>query len=138
MVLDAPPAGAEAASVGSVRTLHAEWVWVAVISTGLVGLWGLGLAVARRRPPRAFFAGVAAAVGSILVQVALGLLLYTDPQWREVLDGFHVFYGIVILFTLAFAYIFRASIARRPALLWGVILLFIMGLGIRAWTIVAG
>jgi hypothetical protein len=74
---------------------------------------------------------------AILVQVGLGLGLYADEQWREVVDGFHVFYGVVILFTLAFAYIFRSQISRRPALWWGLIMLFVMGLAIRSWTIVA-
>jgi hypothetical protein len=112
-------------------------VWAAVLSTGIVGLWGLALAATRRRPSRPFFAAVGVAVGAILIQVGLGLLLYADEQWRDVVDGFHVFYGIVILFVLAFAYIFRAQIGRRPGLWWGLILLFVMGLGIRAWTIVA-
>ncbi len=119
------------------RTLHAEWVWVAVASTGLVGLWGLGLAMLRRRPNRSFSLAAGIAVVAILIQIGLGLVLYADPQWREVVEGFHVFYGIVILFTLSFAYVFRAQIATRPALWWGIILLFVMGLGIRAWTIVA-
>jgi len=120
------------------RTLHAEWVWIAVFATGIAGLWGIGLAVTRRPPNRPFFITVGGAVVAILVQVGLGLLLYADEQWREVVDGFHVFYGVVILFVLAFVYIFRAQIAKRPALWWGVTLLFTMGLSIRAWTIVAG
>ena len=120
------------------RRLHEDWVWIAVAAAGLVGLWGLALAVLRRRPGRAFFVGVGVAVVAVLVQVALGLVLYADPAWREAVDGFHVFYGVVILFTLAFAYIFRAQLGRRPALGWGIVLLFTMGLGIRAWTIVAG
>ena len=43
-----------------------------------------------------------------------------------------------MMFTFAFTYIFRASLARRPALLWGLVLLFVMGLGIRAWVSVGG
>lgn len=120
------------------RTLHAAWAWVAVIANGLVGLWGLALAVTRRRPSRLFSAGVGAAIVAILVQVGVGLMVYADPERREAVEGFHVFYGIVILFALAFAYIFRAPISRRPAVWWALILLFVMGLGIRAWTIVAG
>ncbi len=120
------------------RTWHAEWVWVALFTTGITGLWGLGLAVTRRSPKRPFFVAVGAAVVAILIQVGLGLLLYADEQWREVVEGFHVFYGVVILFVLSFAYIFRAQISKRPGLWWGLTLLFTMGLGIRAWTIVAG
>lgn len=120
------------------RTLHAEWVWIAVITAAAAGLWGVGLALTRRQPTRPFFIAVGAAVVAVLIQVGLGLLLYADPAWRDAVAGFHVFYGVVILFTLSFAYIFRAAIAQRPALSWGLTLLFVMGLGIRAWTIVAG
>ncbi|MCB2223284.1 MAG: hypothetical protein KQH83_03825 [Actinobacteria bacterium] len=117
------------------RTLHAHWAWVAVAVSGAVGLWGLGAAALRRRPGRAFDAGVWAAVGSLLVQAALGFAVYGEglrPGDR------HLFYGFLVLFTLAGAYIFRARIARRPAPAWGVLLLFSMGLAIRAWATVAG
>jgi hypothetical protein len=120
------------------RSFHEGWAWLAVGLSGLAGLWGLTLAVIRRRPGRWFLLAAGAAVVAVLIQVGAGLLLYADPGWREAVDGFHVFYGIVILFTLAFTYIFRVQVARRPTLWWGLILLFVMGLGIRAWTIVAG
>jgi len=42
-----------------------------------------------------------------------------------------VFYGIVILFTFSFAYIYRAQLAKRAALSYGLLGLFLMGLGIR-------
>ena len=45
-----------------------------------------------------------------------------------------MFYGFLILFTFAFAYIYRAQLDRRPALYYGLLLLFVMGLGIRAWS----
>jgi hypothetical protein len=42
-----------------------------------------------------------------------------------------VFYGVVIAVTLSFAYIYRAQFRKRPALYYGLLLLFTMGLGIR-------
>ena len=74
----------------------------------------------------AWIAGVA--VG---IQVGAGLLLL--GQGRNP-GTFHTFYGVVILFTFSFAYIYRGQLARRPALGWGLTLLFVMGLGIRAIT----
>jgi hypothetical protein len=38
---------------------------------------------------------------------------------------------VVISFTLGFAYIYRAQFRKRPALYLGLLLLFLMGLGIR-------
>jgi hypothetical protein len=117
------------------RALHANWMWVALVTNGVVGLWGLGLAVLRRRPGRAFDVGVWVAVGAMLIQAGLGLLTYAQGHRP---GEWHLFYGFLVLFTFAFAYIFRAAVRRRPALIWGLLLLFTMGLGRRAWAKVAG
>ena len=36
------------------RGFHAGWFYAAVFSTGLVGLWGVVLAVMKREPGRVF------------------------------------------------------------------------------------
>lgn len=118
------------------RDLHGTWAWVALVSTGAVGLWGLGLASLRRSPDRAFRGAATGAVTAMLIQIGLGFL--TLARGYEPEGDFHLFYGFVILFTLAFAYIFRAQLSRRRTLLWGLLLLFVMGLGIRAWMTVGG
>jgi hypothetical protein len=110
---------------------HNTWGWGAAGLCGLVGLWGIGLRLARRDPGRFFRVGVALAVGGILVQVGVGFLLLAQGSEP---GSLHVFYGLLILFTLAFAYIYRPQLAKRPALAWGLLLIFVMGLGIRAIT----
>lgn len=114
---------------------HANWFYVAVISTGLVGAVGVGLALAKRRPGRWFFWARGFAIATMLVQVAAGVYLYQQDRRP---GGFHVFYGVVIAITFAFAYIYRAQLSRRPALGYGLLLLFVMGLGLRAWANVGG
>lgn len=114
------------------RDFHGVWFWVAVISTGAVGLWGFLLGIAKRAAPRWFFYLRWVALGAMGVQVAAGLILY-GRGWRAPND-FHLFYGLVIAFTFAFAYIYRAVLARRPELGYGLLLLFVMGLGLRAWS----
>ncbi len=114
------------------RDLHANWFWVAVLSTGAVGLWGLVLAVLRRPPGKAFLYGRAVAIAAALIQVGLGVIL-----WQQGLrpgNDFHVFYGVVIAVTLSLAYVYRAAMAKRPALTYGLLLLFVMGLGLRAYA----
>ena len=67
--------------------------------------------------------------------VLAGIILYLqdkDPGAR------HMFYGFLVLFTLAFAYMYRAPLAKRPALAWGLLMLFVMGLGLRAITTFEG
>ena len=114
------------------RALHGNWFYVAVITTGLVGVWGLALAVTKRAAGRWFRLATYLAVGAMLVQVALGLLTYN--QGLRPTNSFHLFYGYVILFTFTFAYIYRTQMEKRPALAWGLLLLFVMGLGLRAWS----
>jgi hypothetical protein len=111
---------------------HQNWFWVAVLSTGLVGGWGLTLAVMKRRAPRAFGYARWVAMVAMGLQVGAGLVLYSRGLRPG--NGFHVFYGIVIAFTFAFAYIYRLQLERRPELGYGLLLLFVMGLGLRAWS----
>ena len=121
--------------LASVLQFHQSWFWVAVVSTGVVGAWGLLLAITRKVPGRAFAIGRALAVVAILVQVAAGVYLYSNGVRPG--NSFHVFYGVVIVITLTLAYLYRSTMAKKPALTYGILLLFVMGLGFRAWANVA-
>ncbi len=113
------------------RDIHTNLAVFVIGFAGLTGLTGLALAAFRKPPPRWFYGATYVALGAALAQVGVGLVLYA----RGINPGsIHMFYGIVILFSLAFAYIYRSTLARRPALAWGLLLLFVMGLGIRGWT----
>ena len=114
------------------RSLHGNWFYVAVISNGLVGLWGLGLLALKKPVTKMFSRATGVAVVAMLIQVGLGLLVY--QQGYRAANDFHIFYGFVILFTFTFAYLYRIQMSRRPALSWGLLLLFVMGLGLRAWS----
>ena len=119
-------------SLGQVLTFHQNWFWVAVISCGIVGLVGLVLALLKKTPPRAFSIAIGVAITAMLVQVGAGVYLYVNDVRPG--DSFHVFYGVVIVITFTLAYLYRSTMARRPALTYGILLLFVMGLGLRAWT----
>ena len=109
---------------------HQNWFFVAVVTTGLVGLWGVGLAVFRRPPGKAFGIAVGIAISAMLIQVVAGVTLNVMGMRPA---AFHVFYGVVIAVTFSIAYVYRTQLASRPALAYGILLLFVMGLGIRAW-----
>jgi hypothetical protein len=47
-----------------------------------------------------------------------------------------VFYGVLIAVTFSFAYVYRAQFRKSPALYYGLLLLFAMGLAIRGMTTV--
>jgi hypothetical protein len=118
--------------LATVLQFHQSWFWVAVVSTGLVGVWGLVLAVMKRAPGRAFNIARAVAIVTMLIQVSAGVYLYSNGVRPG--NSFHVFYGVVIVITLTLAYLYRSTMAKKPALTYGVLLLFVMGLGLRAWA----
>ena len=119
-------------SLGQVLTFHQNWFWVAVVTCGVVGAVGLVFALMKRQPPRIFTFAVGAAIAAMLVQVGAGVYLYVNEVRPG--DAFHVFYGVVIVITFTLAYLYRSTMARRPALTYGILLLFVMGLGLRAWS----
>lgn len=114
------------------RSLHQYWGWTAVVIDGLVGVWGLALAWRGSEPARPFWVGVAIATIAMIGQVGVGVWLIA-AEGHEPGDQ-HVFYGLVIAFVFAFAYIYRLQLSRRPGLFYGLLFLFVMGLGLRAIT----
>ena len=117
--------------------LHTSLGWWVAGVTGLVGMWGLGLATVRKRPGRAFSWAVGAVIAAMTAQVILGLAALNMTASR-VPGNQHIFYGVLVLFTFTFAYIYRPVFRRRPALYTGLLLLFVMGLGIRGITTFGG
>lgn len=108
-------------------SIHTTWGYVAAGISGVVGLWGV-LMARRETVSRAFYWGVGVAIVGLLGQIILGVIIMSrgiDPGNQ------HVFYGVVIAVTLTFTYIYRAQFRKRPALYYGLLLLFTMGLGIR-------
>ena len=109
-------------------SVHSWLGWAVVVVCGLAGLVALGYHFGRRRPDVVFKSIVSVCVVSAVLQVGLGLVLFA----RDMEPGsIHMFYGFVILLTLTFVYIYRVQFERRPALYWGLALLFMMGLGLR-------
>lgn len=118
--------------LNTVVRFHQQWFYVAVVSCGLVGAWGLVLGLMKRDLNKAFVMARAVAIIAILVQVGAGVVLYSNGIRPG--NSFHVFYGVVIAITLTLAYLYRSTMARKPALAYGILLLFVMGLGLRAWA----
>lgn len=116
-------------AAGPVGDLHRQWGRTSAWILGVVGGIGLLLAILRRHPPRAYWWLVGAAVVASLGQVGMGVWAYSVEGTNP--GNQHVFYGIVTAFTFSFAYIYRAQLAKRPALSYGLLLLFVMGLALR-------
>lgn len=117
--------------LSTVLEFHQKWFYVSVISCGVVGIWGVVLAIAKREPSRWFGIARGVAIAAILIQVAAGIYLYSNGIHPS--NAMHMFYGVVITITLTLAYLYRSTMAKKPGLTYGILLLFVMGLGLRAW-----
>ena len=109
-------------------SVHSWLGWAVVVVCGLSGLVALGYHLGRRRPDVALRSMVSVCVVTAILQVGLGLVLFAQDMEP---GSIHMFYGFVILLTLTFVHIYRIQFERRPALYWGLVLLFMMGLGLR-------
>jgi ABC-type spermidine/putrescine transport system permease subunit II len=110
-----------------VSSFHTYWGYFSAALAGIVGIWGLVIS-RRADPPRVFLQAVGFVIVALIAQIVLGVILYsagTDPGNQ------HVFYGVVIAVTFSLAYIYRSQFRKRPALYYGLLLLFCMGLAIR-------
>lgn len=109
-------------------SIHTTWGPIAIGISGIVGLWGV-LMWRRDSAPKTFFWGVGTAIIALLAQVLAGVAAMSfediDPGNQ------HVFYGVVLVVTFTFVYIYRAQFRKHPARYYGLLLLFTMGLGIR-------
>ena len=82
----------------------------------------------RTQVPPAFHWAVLVAISVLLLETILGMAIGSggiNPGDQ------HVFYGVLIAVTFTFSYFYRAEFRKRPALYYGLLLLFTMGLGIR-------
>jgi heme A synthase len=111
-----------------VSSFHTTWALIAVWVNGIVGLWGMAM-MRRQTIPKLFFWAVGAAIVVMLIQVVTGVMLMSAEDIAP--GNQHVFYGVLIAATFAFAYIYRTQFRKRPALHYGLLLLFTTGLGIR-------
>ena len=112
-----------------VSDIHTTTGWWAVGVLAAVGLWGILLSILGREPSRAFWVGAGFAFVVGIAQVGLGLYMYSVDGLQP--GNQHIFYGVVLMFTFAFVYIYRSQFAKRPALAYGLVLLFSAGLGVR-------
>ncbi|HEY5165389.1 MAG TPA: hypothetical protein VIJ44_05515 [Acidimicrobiia bacterium] len=115
---------------------HKIWGYVAIAANGLVGVAAL---VAWRNPRlrgRWLWISILVAEAAILLQVVVGVILQASKQYKA--PNFHIFYGVLAFLTVGLAYQYRLQMRGRRELLYGLVGLFIMGLGIRAVLQVTG
>lgn len=113
-----------------IYNFHGVWAIISIWVAGISGLVLIGIYISRSKKfEKIGNYLINLSISTILIQTAGGLILYSqkiDP------GSFHLFYGVVVLFTLTFLYVYRSEMSKNYHLYWGLALLFLMGLEIRA------
>jgi hypothetical protein len=113
-----------------INNFHGVWAIISIWTAGISGVFLIAIYISRSAKYEKIGTYIInLSISTILIQTAGGLILYSqkiDP------GSFHLFYGVVILFTLTFLYVYRSEMNKNYYLYWGLALLFLMGLEIRA------
>ncbi len=116
--------------MSALHSFHANWGYVAIVVNGLVGVAALiAWRVSRIRGKWLWIATIVAEV-AMMLQVLVGVILVASKDYTA--PRFHMFYGFLAFLTVGLAYQYRNQMRGRREMLYGLVGLFIMGLGIRA------
>jgi hypothetical protein len=117
----------------TLRSVHADFAWVVVISNAIVGLWALGAHHDRRLQHRLLWPATIVAELTVVAQVGLGAALVAIQHHQ--VAGFHALYGFSGFASVGILYSYRQQLKDKLHLLYGLGGLWMMGLAIRAMTI---
>jgi hypothetical protein len=116
--------------------IHREWGYAAIVANFLAGAYTLSAWKWPRLRTRWLWWPTIVAEAMMLVQVLLGVLLVSVQDFKP--QRFHMFYGFVAFISIgllySYRYVWRA--ANRMELAYGLGGIFIMGLGLRALSVV--
>jgi hypothetical protein len=114
----------------ALRDFHEVFGYVAIVANAIAGLVALAAWQVERWRGRWVWIVTIVAEGMMLLEVVIGVILVASD--RYVGARFHMFYGFLAFITVGLAYQYRDSMRNRTELLYGLVGLFMMGLGIRA------
>jgi heme A synthase len=120
----------------ALRSFHGVWGYVAIVANGLVGVAALIAWRYRKARGRWLWWATIAAESMMMIQVLIGVILVSSKEYTA--PRFHMFYGFLAFLTVGLAYSYRRQMRGRRELFYGLVGLFIMGLGIRAVLQVTG
>jgi hypothetical protein len=115
-------------------SFHRNWGYVAIVANAIAGLVALAAWQWRRYRGRWVWIVTITAEVAILVQILTGTILVAREKALAKQNGirFHMFYGFLAFLTVGLAYQYRTYMRGRQELFYGLVGLFLMGLGIRA------
>ncbi len=112
------------------QSFHEAWAYVAIVANALAGIVLLVCWRVERWRGRWMWILTIAAEAAMMLQVVTGVALVASDEY--VVPRFHMFYGFVAFLTVGIASSYRQQMRGRRELFYGLVGLFIMGLGIRA------
>ncbi|HEX5616242.1 MAG TPA: hypothetical protein VFZ83_13905 [Acidimicrobiia bacterium] len=112
------------------RDFHEVWGYVAIVANAIAGVIALGAWRFASIRGRSVWIATIVAEATLMLQVLVGVVLVSDDRYT--VARFHMFYGFVAFVTVGLAYSYRAQMRGRLELLYGLVGLFLMGVGIRA------
>jgi len=118
--------------VQTLLDVHRIGSWVAIVANAVVGLLALAAWQWRRFRGRWLWIATIVAEVLLLLQVVVGSILLSSDDYE--IDDIHAFYGFVAFLTVGLAYGYRRSMRGRLEMFYGLVGLFLMGLGLRAVT----
>ncbi len=112
------------------QEFHGWWGYVAITANGILGAAALAAWRAPKIRGQWLWISIIAAEVAMLIQVLVGVVLVASGDYR--VARFHMFYGFIAFLTVGLAYQYRNQMRGRREMLYGLVGLFLMGLGIRA------
>jgi hypothetical protein len=109
---------------------HKVWGYIAIVANAIVGVLALIAWRVRRWRGRWLWRVTIVAESAMMLQVLVGAILVISDEY--IAPRFHMFYGFLAFITVGLAYQYRKQMRGRQELFYGLVGLFIMGLGIRA------
>jgi len=110
--------------------IHRAWGYAAIVANFLAGVYTLAAWKWPRFRTRWLWWPTIVAESMMMIQVFLGVLLVSVQHYDP--PRFHMFYGFVAFLTVGIAYQYRRQMRGRREMFYGLVGLFLMGLGIRA------
>jgi hypothetical protein len=116
--------------VSGLLRFHEIWGYVAIVLNAVAGV--LALVAWRWKPARGGYVWIITIIAesALMLQVLVGTILVASKDY--VAPRFHMFYGFVAFLTVGIAYQYRRQMRGRREMFYGLVGLFLMGLGIRA------
>jgi heme A synthase len=115
---------------------HKVWGYVAIGMNAIAGVIALVAWHWRRFRGKYVWIATIVAEVALMLQVLVGAILVASKDYEA--PRFHMFYGFVAFLTVGLAYSYRNAMRGRRELLYGLVGLFLMGVGIRAVLQVSG